>query len=104
MSLEAVKQVTVAEEQCRVQKAQAQQDARRLFSDADKAGQALVAKAEADARAQADALLAQAEQTAAGEIAQIQKDAAADAQKLRSKAEGRLEEATSLIVRKVVDA
>ncbi len=42
MSLEAVKQVTEAEELGRQKKAQAQQDARRLVAEAEKAGQQLV--------------------------------------------------------------
>ena len=61
-----------------------------------------------DARKQAQAkaaqLLAAAETAAADDTAQIHTQALADADRLRSQAEGRLEEAASLIVRKVVDA
>lgn len=56
------------------------------------------------AEAEAKALLAKAEQDAAGDAAGIEKQADADCAALRAKAEGRLEEAASLIVRKVVDA
>ena len=62
----------------------------------------------ADARKRAEAesakLLTAAEAAAADDTAEIHTRALADADRLRSKAEGRLEEAASLIVRKVVDA
>ena len=56
------------------------------------------------AQAKAAQLLAAAETAAADDTAQIHTQALADADRLRSQAEGRLEEAASLIVRKVVDA
>ena len=79
-------------------------DAKKLVADAEKAGQQAVAESKNLAEAQAKNLLAKAEQDAAGDAARIKKQADADCAALRSKAEGRLEEAASLIVRKVVDA
>lgn len=104
MSLEAVKQVTQAEEQGRAQKAQATQDAKRLISEAEKAGRQAVLDAQTKAEAEIRRMIAEAEQSASGDTVQIRKASAADADKLRKQAEGRLEEAASLIVRKVVDA
>ena len=104
MSLEAVKQVTDAEQLSKERKAQAVLDAKQLVATAEKAGVQAVAEAKKQAEAKVKELLAQAEQSAAGEVADIRKQADADCAALRTKAEGRLEEAASLIVRKVVDA
>lgn len=104
MSLEAVKQVTQAEEQGKAEKAKAAQEAKRLVAGAEKAGRQAVLDARANAEAEVRQMIAEAEQSASGDMAQIRAKAAADAQQLRKQAEGRLEEAASLIVRKVVDA
>ncbi len=104
MSLEAVKQVTLAEEQGRTEKAQAAQEAKSLIAEAERIGRQAVQDAQTGGDALAKQMLAQAEENAADEIARIRAQAVADADKLRSRAEGRLEEAASLIVRKVVDA
>ena len=104
MSLEAVKRVTEAEQLSKDRKAQAVLDAKQLVADAEKAGQQAVADAKKQAEARVKELLAKAEQDAAGEVADIRKQAEADCAALRTKAEGRLEDAASLIVRKVVDA
>ena len=60
--------------------------------------------AQAKAEAEVRQMIAEAEQSASGDMARIREKAAADADQLRKQAEGRLEEAASLIVRKVVDA
>lgn len=104
MSLEAVKQVTEAEEAAKQQKLQAQQDARRLVAEAEKAGEQLVLRAGEQAKAESAAMLRGAEDAAAEDTAKVHAEALADADRLRAKAEGRLEEAASLIVRRVVDA
>lgn len=104
MSLEAVKQVTQAEEQGRAAKAQAAQEAKRLIAEAEKAGRQTVQDAQAEAAAQVRQLMAEAEQVASGETAQVRAQARADADRLRIQAEGRLEQAAALIVGKVVDA
>ena len=104
MSLEAVKQVAEAEQLSKERRAQAALDAKKLLADAEKAGQQAVADAKKQAEAQARELVAKAEQDAAGDAARIKEQTDADCAALRSKAEGRLEEAASLIVRKVVDA
>ena len=65
MSLEAMKQVTEAEEANRARRAEAQAEAKRLVAEAERAGKARLAEARAQAEAQArkscDALRAQAE-------------------------------------------
>lgn len=104
MSLEAVKQVTEAEAQGKLQKAQAAQEAKRLLAEAEKAGRQALQEAQAQAEAEARRMIAGAEESASGEMAQIRAQGAADAEQLRKQAKGRLEEAASLIVRKVVDA
>ena len=104
MSLEAVKQVAEAERISKERRVQAALDAKKLVADAENAGPQAVAESKNLAEAQAKNLLAKAEQDAAGDAARIKKQADADCAALRSKAEGRLEEAASLIVRKVVDA
>ena len=59
MSLEAMKQVTEAEEANRARRAEAQAEAKRLVAEAERAGKARLA--EARAQASCDALRAQAE-------------------------------------------
>ena len=63
MSLEAMKQVTEAEEANRARRAEAQAEAKRLVAEAERAGKARLAEARAQAEAQksCDALRAQAE-------------------------------------------
>ena len=56
MSLEAMKQVTEAEEANRARRAEAQAEAKRLVAEAERAGKARLA----EARAQAEAQLADA--------------------------------------------
>ena len=59
MSLEAMKQVTEAEEANRARRAEAQAEAKRLVAEAERAGKARLA--EAQTRKSCDALRAQAE-------------------------------------------
>ena len=59
MSLEAMKQVTEAEEANRARRAEAQAEAKRLVAEAERAGKARLA--EARAQKSCDALRAQAE-------------------------------------------
>ena len=62
----------------------------------------MTTKKQADAKVKE--LLAQAEKDAAEDAAKIKQQADADCAALRTNAKERLEEAASLIVRKVVDA
>ena len=61
MSLEAMKQVTEAEEANRARRAEAQAEAKRLVAEAERAGKARLAEARAQAEAQARELMRQAE-------------------------------------------
>ena len=65
MSLEAIKQVTQAEQANRQRKAEAQAEAKRLVTEAERAGKAHLAEARAQAEAQARGFLQQAEAKAA---------------------------------------
>ena len=88
MSLEAMKQVTEAEEANRARRAEAQAEAKRLVAEAERAGKARLA----EARAQAEA------QHASEVMAQTRKSCDA----LRAQAEARLADAAESIVRRVV--
>ena len=66
MSLEAMKQVTEAEEANRARRAEAQAEAKRLVAEAERAGKARLAEARAQAEAQARELMRQAEATPCG--------------------------------------
>ena len=71
MSLEAMKQVTEAEQTTRAQKAEAEAQAKRLVAEAERDGKAALAQARADAEAQVKELLRQAEDRAAGHAAEV---------------------------------
>ncbi|MCD7830061.1 MAG: hypothetical protein LUG58_06445, partial [Clostridiales bacterium] len=85
------------------QKAQAAQDARRLVADAEKASAQKLAQAREKARAENAALMTQAEQNAAAHLAAVVRETEGACDQLRAEAQGRLEKAASLIVRRVVD-
>ena len=99
MSLEAMKQVTEAEEANRARRVEAQAEAKRLVAEAERAGKARLAEARAQAEAQARELMRQAEAEHASEVmAQTRKSCDA----LRAQAEARLADAAESIVRRVV--
>ena len=99
MSLEAMKQVTEAEEANRARRVEAQAEAKRLVAEAERAGKARLAEARAQAEAQARELMRQAEaEHAAEEMAQTRNSCDA----LRAQAEARLADAAESIVRRVV--
>ncbi|MCD7918400.1 MAG: putative porin [Clostridiales bacterium] len=104
MSLEAVKQVTEAEERAKARKAEAQQEAKKLASDAEKAGQATVQQARQAAGDAVAELMAQAEQWAGVRTNQIIRETEGACDQLRAQAQQRLEQAASLIVERVVNA
>jgi vacuolar-type H+-ATPase subunit H len=104
MSLEAVKQVTAAEEQARLSKLAAQQDARKLIADAEKAGRSALEQAKAEANETVASMLAQAEQRAGVRTSEIIHQAEGSCDQLRAQAQARLEQAASLIVERVVNA
>ncbi|MCD8368711.1 MAG: hypothetical protein LUC48_11985 [Clostridiales bacterium] len=104
MSLEAVKQVTEAEERAKARKAEAQQEAKKLAADAEKAGQATVQRARQAAGDAVAELMTQAEQWAGVRTDQIIREAEGACDQLRAQAQQRLEQAASLIVERVVNA
>lgn len=104
MSLEAVKQVTDAEQNAKVRKAQAVQEARKLSADAEREGAAAVDAARRSAQLKVEQLMEQAERNAAAHTAQVVRETEGKCDELRAQAQTRLEQAASLIVGKVVDA
>lgn len=104
MSLEAIKQVTQAEADARQRQADAAVQAKKLVADAERAGKEVLVKARAEGAAKAKELMLQAEQRSAERTAQAAAQAEEECRALRSAAQGRLEEAAALIVRRVVSS
>ena len=102
MSLDAIQKITGAEQTAQARKAEAAAAAKKLVTDAQREGEALIAKARADAEAHNKSLLQQAEQRAAQAAEEIMANAARDAEAMCSAAQGKLEQAADLIVEKVV--
>lgn len=104
MSLEAIKQVTQTEADTKQRKVDAAAAAKKLVADAERAGQDAVQNARAEAEAKAKELMSQAEANAAQRAVEIAAQAEAECAALRNAAEGKLEEAAALIVRRVVSS
>ncbi len=102
MSLEAMEKVTASERSAQQHRAGAAAQAKKLLSDAEKAGLEAVESARREAEAQAAAMLAEAEKKAQAQRAAILEKAKAEAEEQRSLAQPRLKEAAKLIVRRVV--
>lgn len=103
MSLEALQKVTAAEQAAQAKKAEAAVAAKKLVSDAQRAGEALLEQARQEAEEGNKALLRQAEQRAQREAQRLLEDAKAQAGAMSKTAEGRLDAAADLIVRRVVN-
>ncbi len=101
MSLEAIQQVTAAEQAAREQKAHALDEAKRIVAEAERAGKQLVADARAQAEEQVKALLAEAEARAGKRTEQALADSTAQCEALKQTARGRLDRAAGLIVGRV---
>ena len=104
MSLDAIKQVTQAEQSTRDRKAEAMAAAKRTVADAERDGKARLAEARAQAESQVRELLARADETAARHTDEVLEQARQACRGLQEKAEGRLEEAAAFIVRRVVNS
>jgi vacuolar-type H+-ATPase subunit H len=104
MSLDAIKQVTQAEAQTKQRKADAAAAARKLVADAQDTGKQAVQNARAKAEAKVKENMAQAEARAAQRAAGIVKQGEQECDALRNTAQGRLEQAADLIVRRVVSS
>ena len=104
MSLDAMKQVTEAEQRTRDQKAEAAAQAKRTVAEAERAGKARLAEARAQAEAQVRDFMTQAEQKASKHADEVMAETGKACGALREKAEGRMAEAAALIVRRVVNS
>lgn len=104
MSLEAIKLVAQTEAETKQRKAEAAAAAKKLVSDAEQAGQEALRAACAKAETDAKELLLRAEERAAARAAEIAAQSKQECADLRSTAEGKLEEAAALIVRRVVSS
>lgn len=103
MSLEALQKVTSAEQSAQTKKAEAAAAAKKLVSDAQRAGEALLEQTRQEAEAGNKALLQQAEQRAEQAAQRLLADAKAQAGAMCKTAEGKLDAAADLIVRRVVN-
>ena len=103
MSLEAIKQITQAEQSWTEHKAEALQAARKTVADAEKAGQALLESRRSEAQAQVKAMMADAEAKARIQAQQVQAETARRCEALKASARQQLDTAAELIVRRVVN-
>lgn len=102
MAQDAVKKVIAAETEAGEKLAEARERAKRLVSDAEKAGREALAKAETDAEAAVKARLAEVEKAAGDMSDDIAKRQSGDAEKLEALASGRLDVAAAVIAERVV--
>ena len=103
MSLDAIKRVAEAEELARQRITEARAAAEKSIADAEDAGTTSVAQAKAQAEAEIRALMKATEQKA-GEFASELKEATANkCAAVKAHAETRLDNAASLIVRRVME-
>ena len=103
MSLEALQKVTGAEQEAQTRKTEAAAAAKKMVSDAQRVGEALLERARQEAEEDNKALLRQAEQRAQEAAQRLLEDAKAQADAMSKTAEGRLDAAADLIVRRVVN-
>ena len=103
MSLEAIKQITQAEQSWTQRKTEAIQAAKKAVADAEKAGQALLETRRAEAQDQVKAMMADAEAKARIQADQVQAETARSCEALKASARQKLDAAAELIVRRVVN-
>lgn len=103
MSLEAIQTITESEKSAEQRIQNAADEAKKLISDAERAGQAKVLQAKAEAEAKAKTMMEQAEQRAAQHEAGVMDEMNRSCDAMRKSAEGRLPTAAELIVRRVVN-
>ncbi len=104
MSLEAMKRVTETEQQGQQRRAEAAAAAKRTVSEADRAGAAALEEARSRAEAQVQGFMREAEEKASKHTAQVTAETQKACDALRRAAEGRMDQAAALIVRRVVNA
>ena len=103
LSLEAIKQVTEAEQACAQRKTEAVQAARQAVAEAERQGQAELESARSEAEAKVQAMMRQAEARAAEQAEAVQQETERACADLKSAAKQQLEAAAELIVRRVVN-
>lgn len=103
MALEAIKKVAETEQVSSQRKAEAAQNAKKLVAEAEKAGQEMILGVRREAEVKSRELMTEAEQKAAVGAKGVAADMEKTCNALRQKAEGRLEDAAALIVRRVVN-
>ena len=112
MAFEAIQKVTQTEESSRSTKAEAAAQAKKIVSDAPRAGRprggearragkARVEQARAEAEEKVKAMMAQAEELAAQQSRQVLEGNAVACEALKQEARGRLDRAADLIVGRV---
>ena len=104
MSLDAIAQVTAAEEATQGLLAEAQAQAKTLIADAERDGKKRIDEARSQAEAEVKTLLAGAEARAADHAGEVMAQAARDCDALRAAAEERLDKAADLIIERVVNS
>jgi flagellar biosynthesis/type III secretory pathway protein FliH len=103
MSFQDIQKVTETEQGTRAKKAEAQAEAKQIVAAAEKAGAQLVADARAKAVEQTRAMMTRAEEAAQEQTKLTLEANNAACQAMRRQAQGRLDEAADLIVRRVVN-
>lgn len=103
MALEAIKKVAEAEQVSSQHKVEAAQNAKKLIADAERAGLELLAGVRREGEVKAKEFMAEAEQKAAANAKGVAAEMEKTCNTLRQSAEGRLEAAAALIVRRVVN-
>lgn len=103
MSLEAIKQVTEAEQKSQARKLEALAASKKTVADAERTGQNVLDEANSKAELQVKAMMKEAEEKANKQTEQLMADTKRDCQAMQQAAEGRVSKAVSLIVRRVVN-
>lgn len=103
MSLEAIKQVTQAEEETQGKLTEARAAAKRLVAEAERQGRALVETARTEAEERAKSLMKDAEERAQVRTSEVMRETEQSCAQLRQASEQRLDAAADLIVRRVVN-
>lgn len=103
MSLDAIAQVTAAEEATRAKLLEAQAEAKRIIADAERSGKKRIDEARSQAQAEVKTLLVGAEARAADHAKEVMAQAERDCDALRAAAQERLDKAADLITERVVN-
>lgn len=102
MSLDAIKQVNEAEETAKQHKADAKALAKKLVADAERDGRELVESTRNKTAAEVKQFMTEAEQKAAVSAEEVLAETKRACETLHTQAKGRLDQAASLIVERVV--